>query len=195
MHYRSKSVASVAQSWRMSRRKPPSTPLDRTALERLGLRYVERYATTRARLAAYLNRKIRERGWAGEAPADPQALAERFSELGYIDDRAFAESRASAMGRRGLGARRVGEALRFAGIEAEDAEAVAPLIEDDRIASALAFARRKRIGPHARDAVTDRAILEKQVGAMIRAGHAPSLAWKIVRMAPGEDVETLVLKY
>lgn len=178
----------------MSRRKPPSTPLDRAALERLGLRYVERYATTRSRLAAYLNRKIRERGWDGGAAPDPHALAERFSELGYIDDRAFAESKASAMGRRGLGARRVGEALRFAGIEADDAEAVQPIIEDDRIASALAFARRKRIGPHARDAVTDRAMLQKQVAAMVRAGHAPALAWKIARMEPGEDTEHLLLK-
>jgi regulatory protein len=161
-------------------------------LERLGLRYVERYATTRGKLTAYLKRKVRERGWQGDVPADPAALAEKFSQLGYIDDRAFAEAKAGAMGRRGLGARRVGEALRFAGIEAEDAEAVAPLIEDDRIASALAFARRKRIGPHAREASTDRAALEKQVGAMVRAGHAPALAWKIARMEPGADAEALL---
>jgi regulatory protein len=170
---------------------PRSRGGDRAALERMGLRYVERYATTRGRLTAYLQRKIRERGWAEEVSADPAALAEKLAELGYIDDRAFAESRASAMGRRGLGARRVGEALRFAGIEAEDAEAVAPLIEDDRIASALAFARRKRIGPHARE-VPDRAALEKQVGAMVRAGHSPSLAWKIARMEPGTDAEALL---
>jgi len=176
----------------MTRPRRPLTPLDRAALERVGLRYVERYATTRGKLAAYLRRKIRERGWQGDAPAEPEALAEKFAQLGYIDDRAFAEAKAGAMGRRGLGARRVGEALRFAGIEAEDAEAVAPIIEDDRIASALAFARRKRIGPHARDVVNDRAMLEKQVGAMVRAGHAPSLAWKIARMAPGDDAEALL---
>ncbi|MEZ0243024.1 MAG: regulatory protein RecX [Sphingomonas sp.] len=158
----------------------------------MGLRYVERYATTKGKLADYLRRKIRERGWAGEGDPDPVSLAGKFAQLGYIDDRAYAESKAGAMGRRGLGARRVGEALRFAGIEPEDAEAVAPLIEDDRVASALAFARRKRIGPHARDAVTDRAVLEKQVGAMVRAGHSPSLAWKIARMAPGDDAEALL---
>lgn len=176
----------------MSRRTRPLTPLNRSALERLGLRYVERYATTRGKLVDYLRRKVRERGWDGEAPADPEGLAAKFAQLGYIDDRAYAEAKAGAMGRRGLGARRVGEALRFAGIEAEDAEAVAPLIEDDRIASAIAFARRKRIGPHARELVTDRALLEKQVGAMVRAGHAPALAWKIARMAPGDDAEQLL---
>ena len=40
----------------------PLPPLDQPALERAALRYVERYATTRAKLVAYLTRKLRERG-------------------------------------------------------------------------------------------------------------------------------------
>lgn len=170
----------------MTRPRRPLTPLDRAALERLALRYVERYATTRGRLAQYLARKIRERGWAEEAAADPAALADRLAGLGYIDDRAFAESRAAAMGRRGLGARRVAHALRYAGIDAEDAEAIAPAIEAETVATALEFARRKRIGPFAREAPDPKG-RERQVAAMVRAGHAPSLAWKIARMAPGDD--------
>ncbi len=164
----------------------PLTPLDRAALDRLALRYVERYATTRGRLTSYLRRKIRERGWAEDAAADPAALAEKLADLGYIDDRAFAESRASAMGRRGLGARRINHALSYAGIDAEDAEAVAPIIAADRVDSALAFARRRRIGPYAREAPDPKG-RERQVAAMVRAGHAPSLAWTIARMAPGDD--------
>ncbi|KTW08260.1 RecX family transcriptional regulator, partial [Sphingomonas sanguinis] len=35
-------------------------------LERLALRYVERFATTEGKLVDYLTRKLRERGWAGE---------------------------------------------------------------------------------------------------------------------------------
>lgn len=168
---------------RPQRQRPPLEPSD---LERFALRYVERYATTRARLAGYLSRKIRERGWEGDAVADPQALAEKLAGLGYVDDRAFAEARAKAMGRRGLGARRVGQALWHAGIEAEDAEAVAPLIEANVTESALAFARRRRIGPYAREAPDPRG-RERQVAAMVRAGHAPALAWAIARMAPGDD--------
>lgn len=175
----------------MNRPRRPLTPLDRAALERLALRYVERYATTRARLTQYLTRKIRERGWGGENAPDPMALAEKLAGLGYIDDRAFAESKATAMGRRGLGARRVGEALRFAGIESDDAEAVAPVIEADVTASALAFARRKRIGPYAREAPDPKG-REKQVAAMVRAGHSPALAWTIARMAPGDDPDLLL---
>ena len=173
----------------MSRPGRLRPPLTGALLERLALRYVERYATTRARLTDYLKRKIRERGWEEEAPeADPEALAEKLAGLGYIDDRAFGEARAVAMGRRGLGARRVSQALRFAGIGAEDAEALAPMIEAEATASALAFARRRRIGPYAGE-MPDRPTRERQVAAMVRAGHAPPLAWKIARMAPGDDPE------
>jgi regulatory protein len=101
--------------------------LNAAHLERFALRYVERYATTRGRLAEYLRRKIRERGWADEAAPDTAGLAQRMADLGYVNDRLFAESKASSMGRRGLGARRVSQALRHAGIEDEDADAVAPL--------------------------------------------------------------------
>jgi regulatory protein len=106
--------------------RPPPKPLDAAALERLALRYVERFATTRGRLADYLKRKIREIGWDG-APADPAELAQRMADLGYIDDRAFAEQRAAAMQRRGLGARRVAGAFREAGIDEGDAASVSPI--------------------------------------------------------------------
>lgn len=175
----------------MPAQRRPLPPLNSADLERYALRYVERYATTRAKLAIYLSRKLRERGWDGEKSPDPEALAERMAELGYVNDRLYAESKAGAMARRGLGARRVREALRFAGVEEEDAAALAPAIAAEGLASAIAFARRRRIGPYAREAA-DRPLQEKQMAAMIRAGHAPGLARAIVRMAPGDDPETML---
>ena len=175
----------------MTRPKRPLTPLTAADLERFALRYVERYATTRGRLADYLKRKIRERGWNGEAQPDLAALAQRMADLGYVNDLLFAESKAGAMGRRGLGARRVGQALRHAGIEDSDLDAVAPTVEASAMSSAVAFARRKRIGPFARQAA-ERPEQEKQLAAMLRAGHAFDLSRKIVRMSPGEDTEALL---
>ncbi len=175
----------------MTPSRRPLTPLTAADLDRFALRYVERYATTRGRLADYLKRKLRERGWNGEAPPDLAALAQRMADLGYVNDLLFAESKAGAMGRRGLGARRVGQALRHAGIEECDLDAVAPAMEASAISSALAFARRKRIGPFAREAA-ERPEREKQLAAMLRAGHAFDLSRKIIRMLPGEDTETLL---
>lgn len=168
----------------------PVPPLDRPALDRLALRYVERFATTRGKLVAYLTRKIRERGFDG-TPPDPAEIAERFAELGYVNDRLYAESKAAAMARRGLGARRVGEALRHAGVQAEDADAIAPQVDARVGQSAIDFARRRRIGPFAAEPA-DRAQIAKHVAAMVRAGHAPGLAWQLARMNPGEDTDFLL---
>ena len=176
-------------------RKPPP-PLDAAKLDRLALRYVERYATTRGKLRDYLKRKIRERGWAEDTAADVAALADRMAALGYVDDRGFAEARVGAMGRRGLGARRIAGELRAAGIEAADTEAVQPAIVDQAETSAIAFARRRRLGPFARDtgddASTDRATLakanDKALSAMLRAGHGFDHARRILAMT-AQDVE------
>ena len=169
----------------MGQERRPVPPLDTAKLERLALRYVERFATTRGKLTDYLRRKIRERGWDGDA-ADPAALAERMAGLGYVDDRAYAEARASALGRRGLGARRVAGALREARICEEDAEAVAPGIEARAIDAALTFARRRRIGPFGVP-VADRAGRKKQLGAMLRAGHQLELSRRIVDAPQGSE--------
>lgn len=174
---------------RTSRERRPPPPLDAASLERLALRYVERFATTRARLTAYLVRKIRERGWEGDR-TDPGGLAEKFAGLGYIDDRAFGEARAAAMARRGLGKRRVSGVLRQAGIDEGDAEALVPGIEARRLEAALIFARKRRIGPFATVA-PDRPQREKQIAAMIRGGHDFTLARRIASMAPGEEIDQL----
>lgn len=175
----------------MTVRRPPP-PLDGESLDRLALRYVERFATSRAKLAAYLARKIRERGWDGPS-VEPGAVAERLAALGYVDDRAFAEQRARSMTRRGLGARRVSQALHAAGIEEQDAAAIAPEIAAAAVDSALALARRKRIGPFAA-APADRPQRERQLAQLVRGGHGFSLARRIVDMAPGSDVETLYVE-
>ncbi|UVO50245.1 RecX family transcriptional regulator [Sphingomonas sp. SUN019] len=163
-------------------------PLDSAALDRLALRYVERFATTRGKLTDYLKRKIRERGWDGPA-GDPAAVAERMAGLGYVDDRAFAEARARSLARRGYGQRRVVEALRHARVGAEDS--VAALATDDEAALtvALAFARRRRIGPYAATVPDDRD-RQRQLGAMLRAGHDFTLSRRIVETPPGGDVES-----
>ena len=87
--------------------RKPRPPLDGEGLGRLALFYAGRFATTRAKLRTYLTRKLRERGWSGEgepsAENEVERLVARFTELGYVDDKAFAVSRAE--GRRPNGGR------------------------------------------------------------------------------------------
>jgi regulatory protein len=165
--------------------KRPRPPLDPDSLERLGLFYAGRYATTRAKLAAYLRRKLRERGWAGPGEAPVERLVERFAGLGYVDDRAFASARAASLLRRGYGERRVGAALKGAGIADEDRAEALGLAVEEALAAAHRFARRRRLGPYA-PIPPDREARRKAAAAMVRAGHRLDLVWKVLGLSPDE---------
>ena len=172
----------MAQTWRMKARSP-SKPLDADALNRLAVHYVGRYATTRAKLASYLRRKVKERGWDGEPGPDFDAVVQRCADSGYVNDEAFAELRSAALSRRGYGPRRIGQSLAGAGIARELAARVAP---DDAAneAAAEAYARRRRIGPFATGPV-DEAGERRAFAAMVRAGHEFALARRFSRR--GDD--------
>lgn len=172
-------------------RRLPS-PLDRARLQELALRYVGRYATTRAKLIAYLARKLRERGWDGPREPDLEALANRFAELGYVDDAAYALSKSQALSARGYGSRRVADRLRRDGVGAEDGRAALAAAKAEAVEAALRFARRRRFGPFAAKA-PDRPEREKWIAAMVRAGHACGLARAIASCAPGADVDAAEL--
>lgn len=167
--------------------KRPRPPLDEEKLKEIALRYVERFATSRAKLRGYLARKIRERGWQGGREPDLTALADRFAEIGYVDDAAFAMSKARSLAGRGYGKRRLVEQLRSAGIEDEHKAEACDHADEQAVAAALRFAERRRIGPFATGEV-DRASREKAIAAMIRAGHAFPLARTIASMEPGDDI-------
>lgn len=150
-------------------RKRAPKPLDSARLEELALSYVARFATSAAKLDGYLRRKLRERGWAGEGEAPVAALVERYVALGYVDDEAFARARTGSLLRRGYGQRRIAQALGAAGIGEEVRAEVQPDQSAQRRA-ALALAIKRRFGPFG-DRPADRAAREKQVAAMLRAGH------------------------
>jgi regulatory protein len=165
--------------------KRPRPPLDAEGLERLGLFYAGRYSTTRAKLAAYLRRKLRERGWSGGAPPPIERLVERFAELGYVDDRAFAAARTASLLRRGYGERRIADALHGAGVGEEDSAEARGSAEADALAAAHRFARRRRLGPYA-ETPPDQAARRKAAAAMLRAGHRMELVWRVLGTSPAD---------
>ncbi|MDT9598368.1 regulatory protein RecX [Sphingosinicella rhizophila] len=161
-------------------------PIDQAELERLGLAYAGRYATTRAKLAAYLSRKVRERGWAEAGPPQLDHLVEKFASLGYVNDGLFASGRASALLRRGYGRRRVDQALRAAGIAEEDTADARRQVEEGEYEAALRYARRKHIGPFA-TAEIDGDARRKAFAAMLRAGHSMDMVRKLFGTRPGDE--------
>lgn len=177
-------------------RKPrkPHAPLDSARLEELAIAYVARFATSAGRLRAYCTRKLRERGHEGASdgatPPDVDALVRRFLERGYVDDSSFARAKASGLIRRGYGARRVSDALRADGIEETLRERVAP-DEGDRREAAAVYGRRRRFGPFAREplAARDQREREKQLAALLRAGHDAGHARQVLDAVSIAEIE------
>jgi len=174
---------------RGERRRREPRPLDPAQLEALALAYVARFATSAAKLERYLVRKLRERGWEGEADAQPDAaaLVERFVALGYVDDAAYARARSGGLLRRGYGPRRIGQDLGAAGIAEDLREEVRPG-EAPRRAAALALARKRRFGPFGTER-PDPARREKQIAAMLRAGHMLADVRAVIDAAGQEAAE------
>lgn len=187
------------------KRQKVRKPLDETALRDLALSYVARFATTGAKVEAYLARKIRERGVAEDADGrvgelDVTGIVTRLIELGYVDDAAYARSRSRDLTARGYGKRRVEQALWAAGVEETTRADHAPSEAESRRAAML-LAKKRGFGPFARRAPEDeqdreaaRKLREKQVAAMLRAGHLYEHIQFILEASQPDAVEEWVIE-
>ena len=163
-------------------------PLDKTSLNDLALAYVARFATSGAKLEAYLKRKLRERGVAeGAEPPDVGAIVSRLIELRYVDDEVYAKAKAGGLLRRGYGGRRVDQALRAAGIDEGLREDLRPGEYAARQAVVL-MSRKRGFGPYGSNA-GDPARREKQIAALLRAGHGFDAARRVVNASGTEEIE------
>lgn len=171
------------------RQKRAKRPVDAARLQEMALAYVARYATSSVKLERYLLRKLREHGWADGEDTSPDiaGLVRRYVDLGYIDDEAFARAKSGSLMRRGYGKRRVNEALGHDGISSDIREDIAPGEAQQRHA-VLAMARKRRFGPFALEA-PERDKREKQIAALLRAGHTLDSVRKIMDAASPEDAE------
>ena len=170
-------------------------PLDRTRLEELAVAYVARFATSAGKLKAYLQRKLRERGFVEDEAPDLDALIGKFVERGYVDDESYGRAKAGDLAARGYGARRVEQALRAAGIGEELRHALEPG-EHARRHAALVLARKRGFGPFERKPVAggdeERKLREKRLAAMLRAGHDFDMARRVVEARSEKELEEWV---
>lgn len=180
---------------RRERRPATPRPLDAAGLQELALGYAARYATTAARLRRYLQRKLGEREWTPEEAPDLDGLVMRLTSLGYVDDRAWAAAKTRDLTARGFGTRRVRGALAAAGVSRDDASVATtpdPDDPDSALATAIAFARRRRFGPFARAPVNDPAQRRRELAAMARAGHAFEIARQVLEASDADAALALL---
>jgi regulatory protein len=111
----------------------------------------------------------------------------RHVDLGFVDDLAYARAKSGGLLRRGYGQRSVSQALGEAGI-AEHVQAEVSAGEGARRRAALALARKRRFGPFGPD-LPERDKREKQLAAMLRAGHPLDFAREMINARSIEAAE------
>lgn len=174
-----------------------SRPVTADTLEAQALDYLARFASSAANLRRVLRQKVERSARlhgtdreVGMAAVD--RLVARLAAAGALDDARFAEGRAHSLFRRGASRRTIAAKLAEKGVgDGEIATALASLdalAADPELAAAVAYARRRRIGPFR--AAEDRAAhRDRDLGALGRAGFGLALARRIV---DAEDAEALM---
>ena len=185
--------------------RPAGPPPDEARLAEAALAHLARFAATEAGLRRVLARRVDR--WARAAEAEGQAdvapraaaakaavaaVAKRMVAQGAVDDAAFAESRARRLLRTGRSRRAALAHLREKGVDAATAAAALPDGEEAELAAALAFCRRRRIGPFGTDPAPTPEARLKALGALARAGFAREVASRALRMDPAEAEARLI---
>ena len=167
------------------RARPPHRPLGTPRLRRVSGRRRRRHQ----------RRSPQRRSTAAAAPGQdpPDTAASRAAARevaralvgsGVLDDAAYAAGRARSLARAGRSRRAISAHLSQKGVPQEVAQAALPEPEAE-LAAALAYARRRRLGPFRRDPPdgADLAdIRRKETGAMARAGFPQPVAMQALRM-------------
>ncbi|SEH29093.1 regulatory protein RecX [Magnetospirillum fulvum] len=151
-------------------------------IENAAMHYLERFASSRANLRRVLMGKVRRSlaHWGGEM-AEAEAIVDaaiiRLMGLGYLDDAAYADLKVRGLARRGGSVRAIRATLSAKGVESETvAAALTELGPDPDRAAALAFARRRRLGPFRQpEARADHR--NRDLASLGRAGFS----WEIAR--------------
>ena len=140
---------------------------------RICLRLLTAAPRTRAELAAALHR----RGVPAEAA---EAVLERFTDVGLIDDAAFArawvESRHYS---RGLSRRSLSAELRQHGVDTEEIrEAVSTLDPEQEVATARRLVEQKMAATRGQP---PEARIRRAAGALARKGYPPGLVFRLIK--------------
>ena len=187
-------------------RRAAGPPPNAARLREAALAHLARFAATEVGLRRVLERRISR--WARAAEAEGQArdaiaaataalhveiasLAQSLVAAGAVNDAAFAESRARRLARSGHSRRAIAAHLAAKGIESETATAALPEGEEVELLAALAFCRRRRIGPFAR-VVPDASARMKALAALARGGFAQGVARRALAMEPDQAEEMLL---
>lgn len=181
--------------------KRVARPITAKYLQNAATFYLERYPSTAEGLRRVLNRRVAKARML-DAPVMEnvkqaiESIVAKFVDAGVIDDKAFAQTKARSLHRRGTSSRVTRQKLKMAGVDGDELEQamagldieldVTPAQREQRAAAALA--RRRRLGPW-RPAEDRKDHRLRDLATMARAGFAYDLARKIVDAASPDALD------
>lgn len=168
--------------------EPAGPPASKEDQERVARDVVLRQLSMMARSREQLREKVLAKG-VGEDVAE--RVLDRFTEVGLVDDAAFAESLVRTQREsRGLSRRGLAAELRRRGVERDVVEeAVSAVGDEEEYETALRLARKRA----AATAGLERQVRERRIAGMLaRKGYGASVAYRAVReaLAEGEAGES-----
>lgn len=172
--------------------KRVARPITAKYLQNAAAFYLERYPSSAEGLRRVLNRRVAKAKMLDAPIMDNvqqaiEVVVAKFVDAGVIDDKAFAQTKARSLHRRGTSSRLTRQKLKMAGVDADtldeamqglDVELdVTPAQREHRAAAALA--RRRRLGPY-RPTEDRKDHRLRDLAAMARAGFAYDVAKKVI---------------
>lgn len=172
--------------------KRVARPITAKYLQNAAAFYLERYPSSAEGLRRVLNRRVAKAKMLDAPIMDNvqqaiEVVVAKFVDAGVIDDKAFAQTKARSLHRRGTSSRLTRQKLKMAGVggdtldeamEGLDIELdVTPAQREQRAAAALA--RRRRLGPY-RSAEDRKDHRLRDLATMARAGFAYDVAKKVI---------------
>lgn len=168
-----------------ARRKAPRKISPRY-LENAALFHLKRYACSVKQLRRVLLRKVARSlkhhgGEKEQAVRWVDALLERFSQSGYLNDASFAKNKARSLRNAGKSVRAISAKLREKGLSQEHVQVALSEATNEvsEVDAAFVLARKKKLGPF-RIAAARKEMRQKDLAALARAGFSYATAKKVV---------------
>lgn len=161
-------------------------------LERAALFYLERYNSSAGNLRRVLDRKVRrsvqEHGAPDPAEAEGwiAALIAKLQRNNLLNDRSYAESRVRRLYAEGKPLGRIRQILAAKGVGRADIKAALERLQDEAegpisdLPAAVAYARKRKLGPYRRDPAERAEKRQKDMGALARRGFSQAVAMKVL---------------
>jgi regulatory protein len=181
---------------RKPERRPPKKATAKH-LENVALWYLQRFAASADSLRRVLMRRVEKSARAHDTDREEGAafvedFIARFRQSGLLDDRVYAEGRTLSLHRRGISTHGIRARLAAKGVGAGDIDAALAMLRDETndpdLAAAIAYARRRRIGPW-RTRGDREELRERDLAALARQGFGYDIARRVIEARDTDELE------